>query len=173
METKPFSETVTLRPAGAEDAPALSAFFRVAGGETDFLSFGTEDCPYDTDTCEQMIAEACGEGNLLLLAFAGEKLIGEVSLSTPSRKRFAHIRELGIAILADWCGQGLGTRLLREALAHAEETGARIVFLSCAEENARALHLYKKLGFVEYGCFPQQSYYGGVYHDTVYMVKYL
>ena len=172
MDIGPFSYlTYTVRPAAGTESEALSAFFRAAGGETDFLSFSEADCPYTDEVCSGFIRECMREENLLLLAYKGDALIGELSLTTPNRQRFRHTRELGIALLREHCDRGLGTRMLRAALAAADESGVDNISLSVSTENARGLHLYQKLGFVTYGIYPRQSFYNGVFHDTAYMVR--
>lgn len=162
----------TVRPAAGTEAEALSRFFHTAGGETDFLSFSEADCPYSPEACAGFLAECGKEGNLLLLACDGDALIGELSLTAPDRRRFRHTRELGIAVLKQYCGRGLGTAMLEKALQWADEAGIDSISLSVSRENGRGLHLYKKLGFTEYGLYPRRSFYNDAYHDTVYMVRF-
>ena len=58
---------------------------------------------------------------------------------------------LSIGVSPNWQRAGLGTRLL-EGLARAARRGeAKRIFLEVAEDNAPAVALYKKLGFVETG----------------------
>jgi ribosomal-protein-alanine N-acetyltransferase len=58
---------------------------------------------------------------------------------------------LSIGVSPNWQRAGLGTRLL-EGLARAARRGeAKRIFLEVAEDNAAAVALYKKLGFVETG----------------------
>ena len=161
-----------VRPASGSESEALSRFFHEAGDETDFLSFSGCDCPYTPGVCEDFIAACEQQGNLLLLAFDDEVLIGELSFTAPHRKRFSHTRELGIALRKAYCDKGLGTAMLKTALKWADENDVDSISLTVSKENARGLHLYEKLGFSVYGVYPRQSFYNGVYHDTVYMVRF-
>jgi ribosomal-protein-alanine N-acetyltransferase len=65
---------------------------------------------------------------------------------------------LSVAVSQASRGRGTGRRLVEEALriAYREHVGA--LFLEVDEENARALSLYRSLGFVEVGRRP--AYYG-------------
>lgn len=173
MDIKPFTYLqYSVRPAAGTESAALSAFFHRAGAETDFLSFSGADCPYSPEACEGFLRACAREGNLLLLAYDGDALVGELSLTAPDRQRFTHTRELGIALLKDCCDRGLGTAMLTAALDSADRAGTDSVFLSVSRENARAMHLYEKLGFEVRGLYPRQSFYNGAFHDTAYMVRF-
>jgi ribosomal-protein-alanine N-acetyltransferase len=54
-------------------------------------------------------------------------------------------------------GQGIGTRLLADALAQAKLRGAARVFLEVAADNASARALYARAGFMQTGL--RNSYY--------------
>ncbi len=49
----------------------------------------------------------------------------------------------------DQAGQGLGTRLLREALSAMEKMGAQVVFIDRHEENLASAGMMRRAGFVE------------------------
>lgn len=49
----------------------------------------------------------------------------------------------------DWVGQGLGTRLLREALASLSSRGVSSVFIDRHEENLASAGMMRRAGFVE------------------------
>jgi GNAT superfamily N-acetyltransferase len=59
--------------------------------------------------------------------------------------------ELSIGVERDWRGRGIGTLLLRALLREAARAGHRAISLSVSAENAAALRLYRKLGFVVVG----------------------
>ena len=165
--------TVWLKSAEESDAAALAAHFRQAGGETDFLSFGADDCPYTEESCRLFIRESLTDGaEAVLVAYADGVLIGEARLIAAARKRFCHTAELAISVLREYHAQGLGTVLLRELLRYAKAHGCDSVHLTVDADNAVALALYRRFGFSEYGRYARASYYGGEYHDTIYMCRY-
>jgi len=58
---------------------------------------------------------------------------------------------LTIAVDPTLRGKGVGRALLAESLRQAARAGARTIFLEVAQDNAAALALYKRLGFVKVG----------------------
>ncbi len=62
-------------------------------------------------------------------------------------------RILGLAVLEEFQGKGIGTRLLHRAIARVKEKGFRRVTLLVSEDNSRARRLYEREGFVEEGVF--------------------
>lgn len=86
---------------------------------------------------------------------------------------FHHVGELGMFVLAPYRGRGLGSGLLRYLMTQAPTIGIEKITLVVFADNHRALHLYRKFGFVEEGCRRQQFKSGGVYVDEVLMAKFL
>lgn len=68
---------------------------------------------------------------------------------------------LNLCVEVPYQGKGLGEALLQQALKQAKEEGASIAFLEVRRSNARALTLYKKLGFIQVGSrkgyYPKES----------------
>ncbi len=54
--------------------------------------------------------------------------------------------EIGIAVLQEYRGKGIGTRLMNETIQHAKNNGIKKLSLS-VDPNNFALKLYQKLGF--------------------------
>lgn len=52
-----------------------------------------------------------------------------------------------LAVLPRWRGKGIGTMLLKAAIAHAQGEGMDTVTLACEPHNTRAYNLYTSLGF--------------------------
>jgi len=62
-------------------------------------------------------------------------------------------RILGLAVLEEFQGNGVGTRLLHHALARVKKKGFKKVSLLVSEDNLRARRLYEREGFVKEGVF--------------------
>jgi ribosomal protein S18 acetylase RimI-like enzyme len=58
---------------------------------------------------------------------------------------------LGLAVLPEARGKGIGTKLLKAALAKAKKIGKKKAFMLASEDNLGALSLYEKLGFRKIG----------------------
>lgn len=167
-------QTVLIRDAAESDAAALSAFFHRCGGESDYLSFGEEDCPYTEEYALQYIrCAAAFPNNLLLLALADGEIVAELSLNVPPRKRFYHKLELGIAVSRPFWRQGLGSHLMSLAIRHGEQHGIDSIFLTVSAENEAGIRLYRRFGFTEYGRYERQALIRGEYSDALLMNRYL
>ncbi|KAJ5129841.1 acyl-CoA N-acyltransferase [Penicillium bovifimosum] len=95
--------------------------------------------------------------------------IGFVSLSQQGPE-FAHHRSatLAISLRGGYRGQGYGGEAINWALDWAfEQAGLHRVGLTAFSFNHRALHLYKKLGFVEEGREREAVQHFRVWHDIV------
>ena len=163
-----------LKTAEDSDAAALAAHLKQAGGESNFLSFGAEDCPYTEQSTLEMIRKAqSGRLGLVLLAYADEVLAGELFLFAGSRKRFQHVGELGISVLKDYWACGIGTALMTEALRIADEDiGFDSIRLETDADNRIAQHLYRNFGFADCGRYERASFYDGGYHAVLTMNRY-
>ncbi len=77
----------------------------------------------------------------------------------------------GIAIwLPEYFGKGMGTEATKLMLQYAfDYLNMHRVKLEVYEYNERAIHVYKKLGFVEEGRWRKQRYLKGRYYDVILM----
>lgn len=79
-----------------------------------------------------------------VVAVAGEGPVGYCYCSVGEKGRGYLIR---MAVHPAWQGQGIGTRLVVEAVRFFRRAGVRRVTLNTQEENERAQRLYRKFGF--------------------------
>ena len=59
--------------------------------------------------------------------------------------------ELGIAVSKEARGLGVGTLLMKKIIKQASEDGYQFLSLSVDPENKNAVHVYRQLGFKDYG----------------------
>jgi len=100
----------------------------------------------------------------------GLRLAGRININLePGLQQ--HLGELGISIRQEYRNMGLGTALIELAIEIAKRwlPGLELIQLTTFSTNQRALHLYKKLGFVEFGRLPKGVKRNGQYQDFVYM----
>jgi RimJ/RimL family protein N-acetyltransferase len=86
-----------------------------------------------------------------------------------SRSTQAHRGVFGVGLLPQFRGQGIGTKLIRSALAAARAFGLHRVELTVRERNTGAIELYKKEGFEIEGVQRDAVLVDGVYEDVVCM----
>lgn len=106
-------------------------------------------------------------------ALDGEKVVGWCDISLKENPRMQHRGTLGIGIIRDYRGLGLGSKLMQQALAHAPRAGLEKVELQVYTTNTRAIELYKKFGFVEEGLLRNYRKLDGTYYDCLAMYKFV
>lgn len=138
---------LSLKEASEREAASLLTMLIQAKEETDFFIVDEKALrlPEEQLATELMrIKES--EEHLLFLACQNEQVIGVVSVS-PTHDQLSY-GEIGISILKDYWGMGLGTILLEEAVLWAEGNDRfTALTLEVKPHNQRAIHLYQKMGF--------------------------
>ena len=77
---------------------------------------------------------------------AGE-VVGWCDMTPKERPIYAHGGVLGMGLLPQFRGQGIGTKLIWSVLAAARRSGMHRVELTVREMNTGAIALYRKAGF--------------------------
>jgi RimJ/RimL family protein N-acetyltransferase len=104
------------------------------------------------------------------VAVDGDRIVGWCdAIPGDSSAGTAHIGRLGMGILPEFRGRGLGTRLLEATVARARELRLGKIELSVYASNAPAIALYRKCGFVDEGRRRRGRLVDGVYDDVVLM----
>lgn len=81
----------------------------------------------------------------------------------------AHMATLGIGILPEGRGRGVGRQLMQAAIAKAQQQGITRIELTVRDSNENAIALYKKLGFEVEGLKRKAACVDGVFQDTYLM----
>jgi putative acetyltransferase len=76
-----------------------------------------------------------------------------------------HVGQLGMGLVAEARGRGIGTQLLEAAIAKAWSQGLARIQLAVRADNRPAIALYQRFGFVIEGCFRRDILVGGEYFD--------
>ena len=141
-------EVVDVRPAEVTDAAQLLALLAQLGRESNTFTVddGIEELS-DTDEAEQIERISGTTTNVIFVAVLGDRLIG-VSTVQASTDFSAAQGEVGVAVLKEFWGMGLGTALVEEILDWARNYSSleRLV-LTVQLRNTRAAKLYQHLGF--------------------------
>jgi RimJ/RimL family protein N-acetyltransferase len=66
---------------------------------------------------------------------------------------------------------GIGTKILRTLLEQATFFGLRNMTINAFATNKRAIHVYKKVGFIESGIIPNKHFRQGKLIDEIIMTK--
>ena len=109
------------------------------------------------------------QGHPYFVALADGVVVGWCGIQPVHGHARAHIGMLGMGLLADWRGQGIGKPLMQAALDAAQAYGFTRVELSVRADNARAIALYRRLGFVQEGLQRAAFLVDGRYFDLCVM----
>ncbi|RTQ35191.1 N-acetyltransferase [Variovorax gossypii] len=103
------------------------------------------------------------------VALDGDRVVGWCDVSPVFGHSRAHVGVLGIALLPEARGRGLGRRLLQAAIDKSWERGLTRIELSVRTDNANARALYERLGFEHEGLLRRTTLVDGNYHDSYAM----
>ena len=167
----PGDVRIVIRRAVADDAPALLAYLRRVGAESDFLSFGAEGPPIsEADERVFLAGTATSVTAIMLVAIRDGEIVGSLGYKAGDRARTRHVGEFGISVARSAQGIGLGRRLMEAFLAWARAGGiVRKINLRVRPDNAPAIALYESLGFALEGRFRRDLLIDGVFHDSLAM----
>jgi L-phenylalanine/L-methionine N-acetyltransferase len=176
MERLPVTQTSTnavhLRAAEPTDAAAISALIGSHG-----VFEGTLQTPYAAVASRVERFSKIDPNGISLVAVTHdtntELIVGQAGLFMvhPSLRRI-HARGLGMAVAKDWQGRGVGTQLLA-ALTDWADNWAHVlrIELTVFADNARAMALYQRHGFVKEGQMTAFALRDGVYVDAWAMAR--
>jgi RimJ/RimL family protein N-acetyltransferase len=101
------------------------------------------------------------------------RVVGILDFQNGSRRRIEHRGTLGMSVLAEWRGRGVGDALMTTLLDWARESPLiDKVCLAVFVDNAPAIALYRKHGFVEEGRRIREIKLGaGAYSDDFIMYR--
>lgn len=96
------------------------------------------------------------------------KVVGnsEVTRGTGAQ---SHVGFLGIVVAKEYRNLGIGTRMLETLVEESRRAGLKLLVLDVYASNARARHIYGKLGFREAGTVPKMVFRIEGYVDTIRM----
>jgi putative acetyltransferase len=142
---------VVIRPAGEADFDAWFEVFEAVAAEGKWIG---RELPVDREEQRQRFLDAFvhPEGGPFdgaagaFVAEAGGQVVGHLGL-----RSHRGIGDVGMAVMADWRGRGVGSALLSTALDWARAQGFHKLTLQLWPHNTAALRLYQKFGFVDEG----------------------
>ncbi len=111
-------------------------------------------------------------GRRHLVACLDDKVIGHLVLDVMENPRRSHVATFGIGVSAEVQGRGAGSALMREML-NLCDNWLRIerIELTVFVDNASAIALYRKYGFVVEGTGKKFALRNGEYVDAHFMAR--
>jgi RimJ/RimL family protein N-acetyltransferase len=161
---------IEIRPGRIEDIPEVHACLDVVARERHFLAF-LEAPPLEASRAWwRGIIE---KGSPFVLAVDDARAVGWCDIAPEPRPVHSHAGILGIGLLPDYRGRGIGRRLLAAAIEDARRSGLERIELNVYERNLRARRLYESMGFVVEGARRRHHKLEGAYQDSILMARLL
>lgn len=160
------SDEVTIRPGRMADVEGAHHCVGVVAAERAYILF-LEPPPLarSREFYAGLIERQCP----WLLAVHENRVVGWCNVVRIERPIFDHVGVLGMGLLPDYRGKGIGARLIAAALDASRALGLERVELAVFDNNTRARRLYEKFGFVVEGVQPRRAKIEGRYLGEVLM----
>lgn len=166
----------TIRKARKEDTAWLAEHIHELITEPDrYIAFEPDEvAAVAKQQCNILIDSLNRDDMLYLVAEIDGNPAGEIVLQRGTLQAYQHFVTLGITVKKRWRHQGIGRRLMEEALVWAKtHPWLRRIELWVDAENAPAIGLYTKCGFQIEGLRQQAVFYNDTFHDELIMALLL
>jgi len=137
----------------------------VVAREHKYLAF--LEAPPLEDT-RAFIMRNIARNNIQLVALVDGRVVGWADILPKDRPIHAHVGVLGIGLVPEFRGKGVGTALLRHVLEQGRKKYVRVE-LTVRAANTRAIALYEKLGLQREGVCGDAVFVDGRYEDLIMM----
>lgn len=159
-----------IRQAEPNDARALIGLIKHVGKETNYLTFGPEGIDLTVAQEMDLIQTfAVSEKNLMLVVEVDDQIIGMGNLATFGSQKQAHVAEIGLSLIQEYWGYGIGRLLMEDLLDFAREVDLKVITLEVVKDNQRAVKLYERFDFEIVGTLKQRLKHNCTYYDSYIM----
>ena len=160
-------DEVRIVPTGEQYAESFNAVVDAVARERRYIGF--VEGPSLESTREFVRSILRGAGVQLLAVTPNDVVVGWCDIVRNPHAGFRHVGRLGMGLLPDYRGRGLGRQLVAQAVRAAREAGIERVELEVFASNERAIALYRALGFVTEGIKRRARKLDRRYEDNVFM----
>lgn len=149
--------TCILRNGTEQDAEAVLRNFILTHGQTDFLTTYPEETRLTVEREKEYLKNRSSSvREVELVAEVNGEIAGTAGVdSVRAAEKTRHRASFGISIDRAWWGLGIGRGLTEACIQCAKNAGYSQLELEVVADNKRALSLYQRVGFVEYGRNPK------------------
>ncbi len=164
-------ETI-IRVAEPIDAKAILGLLRHVGKDTPYLSVGPEGANMTVDQQVELITRYNeSDNNIMLVAESDDQIVGMATVAVIDNNRQSHVAEVGVSIIKEYWGYGIGSILTEEMIQFANYAEIKVLTLEVVTKNIRAIKLYEKYGFEIVGTLSKRLRNNFHYYDTYVMER--
>lgn len=172
--TSKSGRVIELRPPQESDTQLIFDFAQTIEAEDTYILLNpsypvtwNEESEY-LKGCLRKIAV---NWEVFYFAFFESRMIGSSQISVGGRRKM-HVGSFGISLLEGFRHDGIGEQLAHFVIEEAKRVlNLSIITLEVFDNNPAAISLYRKLGFLEYGCLRGGLKYKGEFIDSILMYK--
>lgn len=163
--------SIDVRVLGEQDAAEFQRVFLLGLAERP-EAFSKSIAEQEAQPLSELAHAFAAPNNRFFGAFAGNTLVGIISLQRYEREKLQHRALIGsMYVLPSVRGQGIAAQLLERALTEARRwRGLENVVLAVTVGNDAARRLYVRAGFKPYSLDPRLVKIGDRYFDVEWMI---
>ena len=168
-------EEITIRPSEPDDAEGIIKALKSAAPERSYVLM--EQFGKDIEAEREYISKLSRNNNLLLVGVAGENhiigILEAIQSNGGQRPETAHVLNIGLHLIEEFRGLGIGSRMLQYTEEWANEHKFRNLEASVFTTNKRSLNLFRKAGFLNERTKVKRIRVGNEFVDEVLIGKSL
>jgi RimJ/RimL family protein N-acetyltransferase len=161
-----MSSHLTIRPVQMSDLESLNQALNAICAERKYVASVDG---FSLEEHRQFLENILRKDFPQMVALVETKLVGWCDIIPYPETGFTHVGRLGIAILPEYRGQGIGYKLVSACLDWARRIKLEKVELQVYADNAAAIALYRKFNFVQEGLKKKGRKLDGQYQDILLM----
>ena len=162
----------SVRKLKPKDIPRYLALTKINDRESDFLG----SSPEDPRISPMQLMNSISTGRMVIFVIElNGQLVGQLGMywRRSRNKKLGHCMNLGLAVMKDYWGYGMGTSLMQACEDWAKMNQIVRLELEVVCQNEPAVALYKKCGYDIEGTKRKSMYIDGEYFDEYLMAKIL
>jgi ribosomal protein S18 acetylase RimI-like enzyme len=160
---------IEIVPIEGKHADGFHACLDVVAREKRFLAL--QEAP-PIESTREFVKGIVGSGQVQFVALEDERVVGWCDILVPKLEAFSHVGTIGMGLLPQYRGRGIGKRILETAVKAAFSAGIERIELMVYESNEAAIRLYRSLGFVEEGRMAKKARIDGAYLGMICMALF-
>ena len=165
--------SVFIRKPTIEDALEIINIISTADTETKFLARNPNEFNVTEEQEKEFIRNILEDNNQdwFVAEYYG-KVIGQCSVRIVSKtKRCCHRAEVTFVILKDYCGMGIGGKLMQQCINWCKDKDVTQIELYVVADNKHAINMYESFGFKRTGTITKAMRYDdGTFADELLMI---